>query len=378
MKASKPTILFLANREESFSRQVLRGIVSMRSEGCDWEIWVMPLIHEKRQLEACLRARNVAGVIARGLGAELQMFFHEQGIPLVAIRGAETSGDCIFNGPHVDDEEIGAKAGKEFRNLNLGYWGFVHWEGVAWSEARRDSFQAYADAHGAKNHVLTLASDEWHSWDGVLKIVEWIQSLSKPCGVLACNDEAGLDVLHACRLGDLNVPAQVAVIGVDNDRLLCESSVPPLSSIDLHAVDVGKFSVKQLRSLLAGESDEEICMSQSSMVVRESSHEIDRYLRTYQKALDFIAPRALTGTSVTAVASGCGVSKRGLERAFEKYSSDSPASFIREQRISAILKLLKNQSITLEHLATQAGFSDASGFSNFVKRMTGKTAGEFR
>lgn len=208
--------------------------------------------------------------------------------------------------------------------------------------------------------------------------MEWVKSLSKPCGVLACNDEAGLDVLHACQLADLEVPAQVAVIGVDNDRLLCESSVPPLSSIDLHAEDVGRSAAKQLRSLLGGEVDDEVHIGQISMVVRESSHEIDRYLLTYQKAVDFIAARALTGTSVGEVASNCGVSRRGLERAFVKYSNESPAGLIRNQRLSAILELLKNQPLSLDHLAEQTGFSDSAGFSNFVKRMTGKPPGAFR
>jgi len=368
----KPTILFLGNRQGYFSREVLRGIFSMHSEGCDWEIWAMPIIHEKRQLVDYFQNRKVAGVIARGLSMELQEFLHEQKVPLVAIRGVDTGDEDISNGPHVDDDEIGGKAGREFQSLHLGYWGFVHWEGVAWSEARRKSFQAYADSIGAKNSTLSLQADECHRGDWVLKTMEWIQILPKPCGVLACNDEAGIDVLHACQLAGLEVPAQVAVIGVDNDRLLCESTVPPLSSIDLHAADVGRVAARQLRYLLGGEPDNEVHISNISMVVRESSHEIDRYLLIYQRAMDYISSHSLTGCSVVNVANGCGVSRRGLERAFEKYSNESPAGVIRGQRLSAILQLLKNHTLNLEHLAEQAGFSDSAGLSNFVKRMTNR------
>ncbi|BDS07948.1 XylR family transcriptional regulator [Oceaniferula spumae] len=350
----------------------------MRSEDCDWEVWVMPMIHEKRQLKDCLKGRDIAGVIARGLKPELQSFLQQSGIPLVAIRGVETSDDDRSNGPHVDDEAIGGKAGGEFQYLNLGYWGFVHWQGVAWSEARRQSFQAYADSQGAKNSTLSLSQDERHCWDGVMKILDWLKGLSKPCGVLACNDEAGLDVLHACQLAGFSVPEQVAVIGVDNDRLLCESTVPPLSSIDLHAADVGKAAARQLRDLLGGDDGKEIHISQASMVVRESSHEIDRYLLTYQKAMDVISAKAVGGTSVAEVAGDCGVSRRGLERAFEKYSNESPAGVIRQQRLSAIIHLLKSQPVSLEHLAQQTGFSDSAGLSNFIKRMTGKAPGAFR
>ena len=350
----------------------------MQSDGCDWEVWAMPMIHEKRQLVACLKGREIAGVIARGLSAELQTLLHESDIPLVAIRGSDTREEDVSNGPHVDDEAIGGKAGGEFEHLNLGYWGFIHWQDVAWSDARRKSFQAYADARGAINDTLPLNAEERHGWDGVLKIMDWLKGLSKPCGVLACNDEAGLDVLHACQLAQLRVPEQVAVIGVDNDRLLCESTVPPLSSIDLHAGDVGKAAARQLRNMLNSEDVGEVHISQASMVVRESSHEIDRYLLSYQKAMDFIVAKSVSGTSVAEVAGGCGVSRRGLERAFEKYSSESPASVIRNQRLTAVIHLLKNQSVTLDHLAQQTGFSDSAGLSNFIKRMTGKPPGAFR
>ncbi|MBK1854019.1 substrate-binding domain-containing protein [Verrucomicrobiaceae bacterium 5K15] len=352
--------------------------MSMRSDGCDWEVWVMPMIHEKRQLAACLEGRTIAGVIARGLNKELQDFLVELEVPLVAIRGSDSSDEDVSNGLHVDDEAIGGKAGAEFEHLNLDYWGFVHWQGVAWSEARLKSFQAYADFRGATNSILSLDASERQVWDGVTKIRDWLLELPKPCGILACNDEAGVDVLHACQLAELSVPDQVAVIGVDNDRLLCESAVPPLSSIDLQAGDVGKAAAMQLRSLLGHEEVESVHISQSSIVVRESSHEIDRYLLTYQKAMDFIASKAVSGISVAEVALSCGVSRRGVERAFEKYSSETPAGVIRQQRLAAILHLLKSQPLNLEHLAQQTGFSDPAGLSNFIKRMTGKPPGAFR
>ena len=378
MKNDKPVILFIANRQEHFSREVLRGILSMRSEGCDWDVWLMPMVNERRHIEACLDSRKVSGVIARGLSRDLLLLLNDRDVPAVAIRGMETDSDDLANGPHVNDQVIGEKAGVEFMRLNLGYWGFVHWEGVSWSEARRKSFHTYATSKGVRNSTLTLQSDERHGWDGVLSISKWLESLSKPCGILACNDEAGLDVLHACQLVGLKVPEQVAVIGVDNDRLLCESSVPPLSSIDLHSADVGRAAALQLSGLIGDSKSDAMHISQATVVVRESSHEIDRYLLIYQRAIDYMNSRALLSISVAEVAEACGISRRGLERAFVKHSGESPASVIRSQRLAAILRLLKNQSMSLDNLAQQTGFSDAAGLSNFVKRMTGKSPGSFR
>ncbi len=51
---------------------------------------------------------------------------------------------------------------------------------------------------------------------------------------MACNDDLGRQVTEACKTVDLRVPEEVAVIGVDNDDLVCELSDPPLSSIALN------------------------------------------------------------------------------------------------------------------------------------------------
>ena len=381
MKSStvRPHILYIGERRGFFSREILRGVLSMRPEGCDWDFWCMPISIEEKDLKQCLKNRRVDGIIARGLSEEMSRFVVSLGVPAVIIRAAEDESADYVNGPHVDDTAIGRLAGVEFNYLNLGYWGFVHWDGVMWSEARKKSFHSYATSLGVSNSTLALPNNARLNWESVSIIAEWIKSLPKPCGILACNDEAGLDVLHACQLIGVKVPQEVAVIGVDNDRLLCESTTPSLTSIDLRAADVGRESALQLAQLLKGNADSHGSpMNVATTVVRSSSHDVDRYMLTYQKALDFIHARALKNMSVADVARACGISRRGLERAFEKCANSSPAAVMREKRIEAILGLLKDRTASLESISQQAGFSDAAGLSNFVKRMTGKTPGAFR
>ena len=185
--------------------------------------------------------------------------------------------------------------------------------------------------------------------------------------------------MHACKLAGLSVPEEVAVIGVDNNYLLCESSSPSLSSIDIHAADLGRMAMYQLGERLeldweGGAKHQEPTV----MVIRESSHQVDRYLLFYQIAVNYITSHALRGPSVAEVAESSGLSKRALERVFAKHASVSPGEMIREYRTNGILQLLKNQSLNLSMIAQQSGFADASGLSNFVKRVTGKSPGEWR
>ena len=379
MMAKRTQILFIGDRESFFSREVLRGVFSMRSEGADWNYWCLSSELSIEELNACLNSRKVDGILARGLDREMANVLREREVPCVFIRAAEDESVEYINGPHPDDQAIGRLAGEEFGYLNLGYWGFVHWEGVMWSEARKQTFHSYATALGVSNETLALPPDARTNWAGVQKIAEWLDGLPKPCGVLACKDEAGLDVLQACNLLGLSVPDEVAVIGVDNDRLLCESTSPALTSIDLKAADLGRAAVVQLGKMLDLFPEHHgFAKASAVLVARESSHRKDRYSIIYQRALDYIEARPLANTSVSTLAKSCGVSRRGLERAFEKCVESSPAIVMRERRMHAIEDLLKDSNATLESIAHQSGFSEPAGLSNFVKRMTGKTPGKLR
>ncbi|MEO1858078.1 MAG: substrate-binding domain-containing protein [Rubritalea sp.] len=375
----KLKILFLGESSGFISRKILRGVLSMRTEGFNWEIRCIQPSITVDELEKHRKQAKFDGIIARGLSPELARSINQLSTPCIFIRASEDESAEYINGPHVDDKAIGRLAGEEFSLLNLGYWGFVHWDGVMWSDARRRSFHSYATARAVNNETLCLPAETRHSWAAVETISKWLAPIPKPCGILACNDQAGIDVINAANKLGLSVPQEVAVIGVDNDRLLCETTSPSLSSIDLRGVDIGRAAAVALAKAMGILKEDAPSMLQpAKTVVRESSHEINKSMLTYQKALDYLAAQSLKGTSVSKLATACGVSRRGLERAFEKSTDTSPAVLIREMRIKAITDLLRDKSSTIESISQQAGFSEASGLSNFVKRMTGKSPGEFR
>ncbi|MGJ8658166.1 MAG: substrate-binding domain-containing protein [Akkermansiaceae bacterium] len=378
-KPTKPNILYIGASEGFFSREILRGILSMRSEGCDWNFWCLPPDSSLDDLKNCLQLRHIDGIIARGLPEEIAKYISALSLSCVFIRAGEDESAAYINGPHPDDEMIGKLAGQAFSLLNLSHWGFVHWRGVMWSEARRNFFQNHAEACGVKNEILALDKKDQLRWSAVKEIATWLESLPKPCGILACNDRAGLDVLQACQMLELRVPDDIAVIGVDNDRLLCESSTVSLSSIDLKAATSGRAAAVQLGKML-GLLEAHITppANQASYIVRQSSQKVDNHQLIYQKSLDYISSRPLRNIKVTELAKACGVSRRSLERAFAGCKSDSPATVIRQSRVETIIELLQEKSSSIESIAGQAGFSDAAGLSNFVKRITGKNPGAFR
>ena len=104
-------------------------------------------------------------------------------------------------------------------------------------DERADVFRALVERDGGVCHAFdAVPRSPRSSWEAEQeRLADWVASLPKPVGIMACNDERGLQVLDACRRRGIAVPDDVAVIGVDNDTAICDLAIPPLTSIDVTA-----------------------------------------------------------------------------------------------------------------------------------------------
>ncbi|MBK1790571.1 substrate-binding domain-containing protein [Persicirhabdus sediminis] len=373
----KKRILFMSDRIGYFTRELLRGIIDVSKEREWWDVWTSPAVSERQQLEKLVARGGISGVIARGVAADTLVYLRQLGVPVVELRGPAGFVSEEQIGPHADDYAVGQIAASEFQRLGVLSAGYVHWEGVLWSKQRGDAFTESINWGGCE--WLRLEPEESTGWTAIEKIADWLESKTKPIGVLGCCDQVGLAVLQACVLINARVPEEVAVIGVDNDVLACDFASPALSSIDLNPIDIGRAAAIHLaRRLDLTRVPREEEVRPPYLVARGSSHRVDRYLQIYQSALYWMDQNALRGASVSEVATACGYSRRGLERAFGKHAGTSPGHVLRDIKTQAIIKLLQTQNLPLEKIAAQSGFPDASSLGQFIKRQTGKSPGELR
>ena len=119
-------------------------------------------------------------------------------------------------------------------------------------DERGDAFEQLVEKAGHTCHVFPTSSREIQWEQEQRHLTEWIRSLPKPVGVMAGNDERGLQVLDACRRAGAVVPDDVAVIGVDNDESLCDLAIPPLTSIDVNAEGIGYEASALLDRMMSG------------------------------------------------------------------------------------------------------------------------------
>ena len=140
-------------------------------------------------------------------------------------------------------------------SMAFGSSAFAAPGGRGWSKRRGDVFRDVLANSGYTCHGYQLPSFYGKTWfveTERQRMAQWIETLPKPIGIMAANDWAGEKVLEACRQVGAMVPEEVAVIGVDNDPVICEIADPMLSSINAHHDRVGFQAAELLDSLMKG------------------------------------------------------------------------------------------------------------------------------
>ena len=199
--------------------------------------------------------------------------------------------------------------------------------------------------------------------------------------VFACYDGRALQVLEACQLLGLNVPEQVAVLGVDNDELVCELANPPLSSVQPNARRSGYEAAALLARLMRGEKKSVVPTHQVQpvrVVERQSTDVVAVADAKVAAALKFIRQHACAGADVGDVLRAVPMSRTRLEEKFKALLGHSPHRQIVQQRIARAKHLLVESKVAISEVAEQAGFDNASYLSVAFRRETGLSPFAYR
>jgi len=211
-------------------------------------------------------------------------------------------------------------------------------------------------------------------------VMAWLKSLPRPVAVMTCNDIRGRQVLEASRLTGLEVPEDVAVVGVDDDHLICNLSNPPLSSVAVNLSQAGYQAAELLDDLIRGEArqPQQIVAEALWVVGRRSSDVIVTEDRHVAAALRFIRDRARQSIGVDDVVRHTGISRRGLEIRFRRAMGRSIHNEIQRIRLVFTKQLLTETNLSVERIAALAGFFSLPYLMSMFRRETGMTLAQFR
>ena len=180
----------------------------------------------------------------------------------------------------------------------------------------------------------------WHHWLEGLR--QWLKTMKPPFGVMAAHDIRARMVVDACHQLGLFVPHDVAVIGVDNDRLACEVSRPTLTSVARNGRQIGYRAAQLLDRLLSGRRPPkaDVIVPVAGVVARESTDIVPVDDPNLSRAVRFIRGHLDQPFSVEDLLRHVSVSRRWLEYRFRERFGHSPHEYICEARIERAKQLV--------------------------------------
>ena len=282
-----------------------------------------------------------------------------------------------------DDRAIGMLGAQHFLSLgNFNSFGFVHdLRRRVWSADRLAGFADFlARYHRVpcvfSSPVPTTGND--HAADQTA-LVEWLKRLPKPAAVMVAWDTRAMDVMNACRSARLKIPSQIAILGVDNDELLCEHAAPPLSSIKPNFEEIGFRAAEALDALMNRKtSSSAISCSPSGLAERESTKPISPAVHLVNRALAFIKANACKGARISDVVKHLGVSRRLADLRFREIHGRSIGAEIEEHRLSEVKRLLSSTSRPVRQIALACGYQNPNRLSHIFTQRYGISMREWR
>lgn len=264
---------------------------------------------------------------------------------------------------------------------HFAYYGYRPGAITGFSAERGAAFEQCVRAAGCR--VWTRLGPygvprQWTPLQALLRA--WLASLPKPLGLLAANDKAARQVLDACRAAGLRVPEEVAVVGVDNDEMLCQLSNPPLSSIEQGARRIGFQAAALLDRMMSGWKPRRLkyVVAPEGMVTRRSSEIIAVEDENVATALTLIRAQAVNGIKVSDVVQAVAISRSQLERSFKAALGSTLHDEIRRVRLDQAKRLLAASALPIKQVALRCGFRTVQHLTATFRQFVGTAPAAYR
>jgi LacI family transcriptional regulator len=376
-------VAILIETSRAYGRGLLRGVAQYNRERGGWSTYFQPHGLDD-PAPRWLKDWKGDGILARIENRRMAETVLKAGVPTVNLRHTLPGLDLPFIG--ADNLAIARHAAQHLLERGFRQFAFC---GIPRGkhpamDLRCAHFQQIIEKAGARCDVFLRAARHNRPWEHEQKkLADWLRSLSKPVGVMACNDDRGLEVLDACRRAGILVPDEMAVIGVENDEHLCNLAIPPLTSIDMNAERIGYEGAALLERLMAGRRppSRPRQVAPRGIITRRSTDVLAVEDPDIARALRFIRENACRGIRTVDVLAHVSVSRASLAPRFKRLFGEDGRTIHREiQRvqIERVKELLSTTDMPIKQISQAAGFRYVQYMTRLFRRTTGHTPARFR
>lgn len=375
-------ILLLTDFSSGYSRNLLKGIVRYSKEVGNWSFQRMPLyyrmLYGENGVVEWAKKWQADAIIAQLSDVNIELL-NDLNIPII-VQNYRDRNKAVSN-LTGDYFNTGVMAAKFFLNRGYRNFAFYGFKGAIWSRERADGYSHEIEKQGYKLAVLENDNKDREEWSYNHTVLgNWLQSLPKPVALFACDDHFALQISETCNVYNINVPDDIAILGVDNDDLLCNISDPPLSSIVLDVENGGYNAGKLLHQLITKEITEPFNIVVNPLIIehRKSTEKYavsDKNIRTI---LNYIEKNYANHLSVEELVKQVPLSRRVLEKKFKEETGESLYQYIQNYRIDQFTRLLITTDYSLFEAALQSGFENYKNVSRVFRKYKSLSPAEYR
>ena len=376
-------LLFITDFTEQFPYRLMRGILDYSKETEPWICFKMSPSYKRE-----IGIKGIAEwAVKWRADIVIGQFDASEDVTEFTKRGIVTfAQDYIYKFDSVpnitaDYDMTGAMAARFFSTRGFKNFGFVGYDKACWSVERCKGFVKELASSGIDKVFIneTQQIDKlWYSDFDAIR--EWLERLPKPIAIMACDDNQGSLILEICKAAGINVPSEVAVIGVDNDEIMCSMTDPPLSSINVD-IEKGGYELAAIASQMVREKRfmcEDILLKPTNVVPRASSNIFATADDAVLSALQYISDNAYHRISVDDVLGAAHISRRLLEQRFYKETGNTIYQYITMVRMNVFARLLLETKDPISEIAARLDEPDTKSISRRFLAVKGCTPMEFR
>lgn len=377
---SIPHIAVLIETSRSYTRKMLRGVRRYIAEHGPWSVFL-----EMRALDSgvppWLHDWRGDGILCRTFNQEMADVIAGTGLPAIELRASKLNHRMPFVG--VDNRALGKMVAEHLLDRGFRQFGCYEIDTESFFEERRDNYVQTVEKAGCECwvHSVEARSEHPHEWElQQVKLAAWLKRLPKPIGIMACTDQLGFWLLDACNRAGIAVPEEVAVVGVEDDSVLCEMSSPPMSSVQFSAVRTGYEAAALLDKIMKGDKGlmENVLIPPIGITTRGSSDIVAVDDPMVASALNWIRLNACNGIKVHDVTAHVGASRSTLERRMKRLLGRTPLDEITRVKLNLVREMLVVTDLPLEKIAIRSGFNHVQYMVTLFKERFGITPGQYR
>lgn len=375
-------ILLLIDHSSEFSRRLLRGLIQYSKDNGPWIFHRLPsyykALYGKEGIVDWAKEWNADAIIAQWDQEGTDML-EKLNIPIILQNYKERSNHFSnLTGNYIG---TGLMAAQYFAQKKFNNFAFYGNNGVVWSRERAEGYRREVERIGGNYYYFETENLDEEQWSkSHILLDEWLLSLPKPVALFACDDSFALQVSELCKINNINIPHDIALLGVDNDELICNLSDPPISSIVLD-IEKGGYEVGRLiHKLIIKDKDESfnIVINPIRIEGRLSTEKYNIENKYILKVVRYIEDNFTTDISIEALTHIVPLSRRNLEVKFKYELGMTIYQFILSCRVESLAYSLTTTNKSLMDIAFEAGFSDSKNVSRIFKKFKSYSPIEYR